>query len=123
MSTDNNEAEVNVIKATDVKIFPDRILKPETTETILNKVMKLEGVLRILINGERLPTVVTMGPARGAPVNHTDRKTINVKGNDVPLRVSVGEIILTVQLDNLEDFVTEVNNIYYGRKSLSVTRW
>ena len=40
MSTDNNEAEVNVIKATDVKIFPDRILKPETTETILNKVMK-----------------------------------------------------------------------------------
>ena len=111
MSTDNNEAEVNVIKATDVKIFPDRILKPETTETILNKVMKLEGVLRILINGERLPTVVTMGPARGAPVNHTDRKTINVKGNDVPLRVSVGEIILTVQLDNLEDFVTEVNNI------------
>lgn len=111
MSTDVNETEVNVIKATDVKIFPDRILKPDTTETILNQVMGLDGVLRVLINGETLPTVVTMGPAKGAPVNHTDRKTINVKGNDVPLRVSVGEIILTVQLDNLEDFVTEVNNI------------
>ncbi|WP_069592775.1 methyl-coenzyme M reductase operon protein D [Methanosphaera sp. WGK6] len=111
MSTDVDETKINVIKATDVKIFPDRILKPKTTETILSQIMELDGILRVLINGESLPTVVTMGPARGEPVNHTDRKTININGNEVPLRVSVGEIILTVQLDNLEDFVTEVNNI------------
>ena len=109
MSTDIDES--NIIKATDVKIFPYRILKPETAENILNEVMVLDGVLRVLINGESLPTVVNFGPARGLPVNHTDRKTINVKGNDVPLRVSVGEIILTVQLDNLEDFVEKVDEI------------
>lgn len=109
MSTDNDET--NIIKATDVKIFPHRILKPQTTETILNEIMVLDGVLRVLINGESLPTIINYGPAKGLPVNHTDRKTINVKGNDVPLRISVGEIILTVQLDNLEDFVEKVDEI------------
>ncbi len=112
MSTETNEKEeLDVIKATDVKIFPERILKPDTTERILSKILKLDGILRVLINGESLPTVVTTGPAKGEPVNHTDRKTINVNGNEIPLKVSVGEIILTVQLDNLEDFVKEVNEI------------
>lgn len=111
MSTEVEGQNENIIKATDVKIFPYRILKPSTTETILNQVLVLDGVLRVLINGESLPTMVNFGPAKGSPVNHTDRKTINVKGNDVPLRVSVGEIILTVQLDNLEDFVEQVDQI------------
>ena len=109
MSTEVDEQDINVIKASDVKIFPHRILKPTTTEKILNQILALDGVLRVLINGESLPTIVNFGPAKGLPVNHTDRKTINVKGNDVPLRVSVGEIILTVQVDNLEDFLEQVD--------------
>lgn len=109
MSTDVDEQKI--IKASDVKIFPHRILKPTTTENILNQILQLDGVLRVLINGKSLPAIVNFGPAKGLPVNHTDRKTINVKGNDVPLRVSVGEIILTVQLDNLEDFVEKVDEI------------
>ena len=109
MSTEMENQEV--IKATDVKIFPHRILKPTTTETILNQILQLEGILRVLINGKSLPAIVNFGPAKGLPVNHTDRKTIKVKGNEVPLRVSVGEIILTVQLDNLEDFVEQVEQI------------
>lgn len=111
MTTETTNDEIEVIKATDVKIFPDRILKPKTAEKILNVLMDHDGVLRVLINGEKLPTVVTMGPAKGAPVNHTDRTTINIKGNDVPLQVSVGEIILTVQLDKLEDFVEKANEL------------
>ena len=111
MTTEVDEQNREVIKATDVKIFPHRILKPSTTESILNEVMQLDGVLRVLLNGESLPAIINFGPAKGLPVNHTDRKTINVKGNDVPLRVSVGEIILTVQLDNLEDFVEQVDEI------------
>jgi methyl-coenzyme M reductase subunit D len=111
MTTEVDEQNREVIKATDVKIFPHRILKPSTTESILNEIMQLDGVLRVLLNGESLPAIINFGPAKGLPVNHTDRKTINVKGNDVPLRVSVGEIILTVQLDNLEDFVEQVDEI------------
>ena len=80
MSTDVEEQ--NIIKATDVKIFPYRILKPSTTETILSQILKLDGILRVLINGESLPTMVNFGPAKGLPVNHTDRKTININGQE-----------------------------------------
>jgi methyl-coenzyme M reductase subunit D len=112
MSTEVEENKIeDVIKATDVRIFPDRILKPETTEIVLNELLALDGILRVLVNGKSLPNVVNNGPAKGTPVNHSDRKTINVKGNEIQLQVSVGEIILTVQLDNLEDFVEQANEV------------
>ena len=57
MSTEVDEQDINVIKASDVKIFPHRILKPTTTEKILNQILALDGVLRVLINGESLPTI------------------------------------------------------------------
>mgnify|MGYP003829253581 CR=1 FL=1 len=99
------------IKAIDVKIFPHRRLKPETTETILNELLELKGSLRFLVNGESLPNVVGYGPARGISVNHPDRKTITVKGKKVELLVSVGEIVVTVKEENLEEFVADTKNI------------
>nr|WP_279383414.1 methyl-coenzyme M reductase operon protein D [Methanobacterium formicicum] len=102
------------IKATDVRIFPHRRLKPETTEKILNELLDLEGVLRFLVNGESLPKIVGYGPARGTSVNHPDRKIITVKGKEVELLVSVGDIIVTIRQENLEEFV-EKNKIYSRR--------
>ena len=99
------------IKAIDVRIFPHRRLKPETTEKILNKLLGLEGVLRFLINGESLPKIVGHGPARGTSVNHPDRKTITVKGKKIELLVSVGEIVVTIKQENLEEFVAETKTI------------
>jgi methyl-coenzyme M reductase subunit D len=99
------------IKAIDVRIFPHRRLKPETTEKILNELLDMEGVLRFLVNGESLPTVVGYGPARGTPVNHPDRKIITVKGKEVELLVSVGDIIVTVKHENLEEFVEKTKTI------------
>jgi len=99
------------IKATDVRIFPHRRLKPETTEKILNALLDLEGVLRFLVNGESLPKIVGYGPARGTSVDHPDRKIITVKGKEVELLVSVGEIIVTIRLENLEEFVEKTKAI------------
>ena len=99
------------IKAIDVRIFPHRRLKPETTEIILNELLDLEGVLRFLVNGESLPKVVGYGPARGTSVNHPDRKIITVKGKKVELLVSVGEIVVTIKLENLEEFVEKTKTI------------
>jgi methyl-coenzyme M reductase subunit D len=99
------------IKAIDVKIFPHRRLKPETSEKILNELLDLEGVLRFLVNGESLPKVVGYGPARGTSVNHPDRKIITVKGKKVELLVSVGEIVVTIRLENLEEFVDKTKTI------------
>jgi methyl-coenzyme M reductase subunit D len=99
------------IKAIDVRIFPHRRLKPETTERILNELLDLEGILRFLVNGESLPKVVGYGPAKGTSVNHPDRKIITVKGKKVELLVSVGEIVVTIRQENLEEFVEQTKTI------------
>ncbi len=99
------------IKAVDVKIFPYRRLKPETTEKILNSIMEYDGILRVMMNGNSIPKVVGYGPAKGTQVNHEDRKVIKVKSDSVELRVSVGELILTVKYENLDLFLEKLQNL------------
>ena len=94
--------KINVI---DIKIVPNRYLKPNTTEKILNKVYELEGHQRILIHGPSIPLKVFYGPGKGHVVNHTDRKEINVKGNPVELRVMVGDIVITVDISKFDEFM------------------
>ncbi|MTK63145.1 MAG: methyl-coenzyme M reductase operon protein D [Methanobacterium sp.] len=99
------------IKAVDVKIFPYRRLKPQTTEKVLNGIMEFDGVLRVLVNGNSIPKVVTYGPAKGTPVNHEDRKVIGVKNENFELCVSVGELIITVNYDELESFLEKLDTL------------
>lgn len=99
------------IKAVDVKIFPYRRLKPQTTEKILNGIMEFDGVLRVLVNGNSIPKVVGFGPAKGIPVNHEDRKFIKVKDDSLELQVSVGELIITVKYDELDSFLEKLQNL------------
>lgn len=99
------------IKAVDVKIFPYRRLKPQTTEKVLNGIMEFDGVLRVLVNGNSIPKVVTYGPAKGTPVNHEDRKVIGVKNENFELCVSVGELIITVNYDELESFMEKLDTL------------
>ena len=99
------------IKAVDVKIFPYRRLKPETTEKILNSIMEYDGILRVMVNGNHVPKVVGYGPAKGTQVNHEDRKVIKVKNDSVELCVSVGELILTVKYENLDLFLEKLQNL------------
>ena len=100
--------KINVI---DIKIVPNRFLKPNTTEKLLNKIYDLEGPQRVLIHGPSLPVKVFYGPGKGNVVNHTDRKEIDVKGNAVELRVSVGEIVITVDISKFNDFMDELTPI------------
>jgi len=100
--------EINVI---DIKIVPDRYLKPNTTEKILNELYELEGQQRVLIHGPSIPLKVFYGPGKGHVVNHTDRKEINVKGNPVELRVMVGEIVITVDMSKFNDFMDKLHII------------
>ncbi len=99
------------IKAVDVKIFPYRRLKPETTEKILNSIMEFNGVLRVIVNGNSIPKIVGFGPAKGTQNNHEDRKVIKVKEDPVELRVSVGELIATVKYENLDLFLEKLQNL------------
>ena len=100
--------KINVI---DVKIIPNRYLKPDTTERLLNAIYDLDGQQRVLIHGPSIPLKVFYGPGKGHIVNHTDRKVINVKGNDVELRVMVGEIVITVDMSKFNEFMDDLGEI------------
>ena len=100
--------KINVI---DIKIIPNRYLKPDTTEKLLNAIYDLEGQQRVLIHGPSIPLKVFYGPGKGHIVNHTDRKVINVKGNDLELRVMVGEIVITVDMSKFNEFMDNLEGI------------
>jgi methyl-coenzyme M reductase subunit D len=83
------------------RIVPLRFLKPETSERLLNAIVRVKGIRRIMVNGPRLPATVPYGPARGSPNPHEDRKTIRVGDADVELRVQVGQVVLELETDEI----------------------
>ncbi len=84
-------------KPIQVKIFPKRLLQPETAEKVLNEIDPVKGVIRMLINGKNLPRKVTCGPGTGADVNHPDRRIIHVGDCALELHIIVGEILVEVE--------------------------
>jgi len=79
------------------RIVTERFLNPETVEKILNKLVPIEGIRRIVINGPSIPQLVPYGPARGYPNPHSARARIIVGETDVDLRVQVGTILLELE--------------------------
>ena len=84
-------------KPIQVKIFPKRLLQPETAEKVLNEIDQADGVIRMLINGKNLPRKITSGPGTGTDVNHPDRKIIHVGECALELHIIVGEILVEVE--------------------------
>ena len=99
---------VNTASVTDkpiqIRVFPKRLLQPETAEKLLNEIDQTKGVIRMLLNGKNLPRKVTCGPGTGADVNHPDRMIINVGGCAFELHIIVGEVIVEVENESaMED--------------------
>ncbi len=84
-------------KPIQVRVFPQRLLKPDTAERVLNEIDRAEGVIRMLINGKNLPRKVTSGPGTGTDVNHPDRRIIHVGDCALELHIIVGEILVEVE--------------------------
>jgi methyl-coenzyme M reductase subunit D len=84
-------------KPIQIKVFPKRLLQPETAEKVLNEIDQVKGVIRMLLNGKNLPRKVTCGPGTGADVNHPDRIIINVGNCAFELHIIVGEIVVEVE--------------------------
>ena len=79
------------------RIDSERLMNPETTETLLNKVVSVAGVRRMVLNGPRIPETIPYGPAKGQANPHPMRKTIRVGDQDVALNVHVGSVLLEVE--------------------------
>jgi methyl-coenzyme M reductase subunit D len=79
------------------RIVTARLLNPETTERLLNKIVSVAGVRRMVLNGPRLPATITYGPAKGLANPHVMRKAIHVGDQEVDLQVHVGTIVLELE--------------------------
>jgi len=79
------------------RIVTERLLNPETTEKLLNKVVSVAGIRRMVLNGPRLPETIPYGPAKGQANPHPMRKSIRVGDQEVALNVHVGTVLLEVE--------------------------
>jgi len=84
-------------KLKQVRIFPQRLLLPESAEKLLNEIDSVKGVVRMLISGKNLPRKISCGPGTGMDVNHPDRIIIHVSGCAFELHVIVGEVLVEVE--------------------------
>jgi len=79
-----------------LEIVPQRILSPETSEKLLGRIYDCDGIIRVSVYGSRLPDVVGYGPGTGEKVNHPLKKTIEVEGQQINMRVSLGRLRVEV---------------------------
>ncbi|MGL6297805.1 MAG: methyl-coenzyme M reductase operon protein D [Methanobacteriaceae archaeon] len=87
----------------DIEIFPHRILGADTTEKLLNEIENLDGVVRTVLQGPRLPPEDDSVPAK-----YRDRRKITVKGKEIDLKVKTGRIFIEI---NNESVIDEVRTI------------
>jgi len=90
------------------RIVTERLLNPDTIEKILNKLVAIEGIRRIVINGPSIPSQVPHGPGRGLPNPHSDRRRILVGNSEVELRVQVGTILVEMVSREIVSRIDEV---------------
>ena len=79
----------------DIEIFPHRLLSADTTESLLNALDELDGVKKIVLQGQRLPT----------DANNPDHRVINIKGDEVDLQIKTGRIFIEIEDEETIDAV------------------
>lgn len=106
----------------DIQIFPYRILSADTTENLLRELDEIEGIERIVLQGQSLP----------ADGDNPDRRVITVKNEEIDLQVKTGRILMEISDEAVIEKVKEVSephlpfgfDIYAGtfiRKEKTVT--
>jgi methyl-coenzyme M reductase subunit D len=83
-----------------IEIFPSRILSPETAQKLMAEIYRVNGVIRVMVQGNRLPDKVSAGPGTGEKVEHPLRKPIQIGDQVIELKICVGRI--RVELSNAE---------------------
>ena len=71
-----SDSASNTEDSIQIEIFPSRILSPETAQNLIAEIYKVDGVIRVMVQGNRLPDKVSAGPGTGEKVEHPLRKPI-----------------------------------------------
>jgi methyl-coenzyme M reductase subunit D len=103
-----SDSASNTENTVQIEIFPRRILSPETAQKLMGELYKVEGVIRVMVQGQRLPERVTAGPGTGEKVEHPLRKPIQIGNQVIDLKVSVGRIRMELSNSEAKEKVREV---------------
>lgn len=95
-----SDSASNTEDSIQIEIFPSRILSPETAQKLMTEIYKVDGVIRVMVQGNRLPDKVSAGPGTGEKVEHPLRKPIQIGDQVIELKICVGRI--RVELSNAE---------------------
>lgn len=91
----------------DIEIFPHRYLSADTTEKLLKGLEEIEGVNRMVLQGQRLP------PAESG---HPDRRIITIKGEKIDLQVKTGRVLMEIESEGIISILRQVckDNLPFG---------
>jgi methyl-coenzyme M reductase subunit D len=95
-----SDSASNTEDSIQIEIFPSRILSPETAQNLMAEIYRVNGVIRVMVQGNRLPDKVSAGPGTGEKVEHPLRKPIQIGDQVIELKICVGRI--RVELSNAE---------------------
>jgi methyl-coenzyme M reductase subunit D len=78
-----------------IEVFPQRLLNPESAQTLLNELNKISGIKRMVVYGPRLP--------KGNPEDLLEgkfdpgaKRYLNIMGEQVELTVQVGRVWIEI---------------------------
>lgn len=91
-----------------IEIFPSRILSPETAQKLITELYRIDGIIRVMVQGARLPERVSAGPGTGEKVEHPLRKPIQIGDQVVELKICVGRIRLEISNAETKENVRSV---------------
>jgi methyl-coenzyme M reductase subunit D len=91
-----------------IEIFPIRILSPETAQKLISELYQVDGILRVMVQGPKLPEKVGYGPGTGEKVEHPLRKPIQIGDQVIELKISVGRIRLELSDAEVKEKVRAV---------------
>ena len=74
-----------------IEIFPQRLLNFESAQKLIDELNQIEGIARIVVYGPSLPAEDPEALLQGK-FGVRDRKSLNIKGEQVELTVQVGRI-------------------------------
>lgn len=83
----------------DIEIFPHRYLSADTTEKLLIGFDGLDGVKRMVLQGQRLPS---------AESGHPNRRILTINGEKIDLQVKTGRIL--IEIEN-EEIINKIEHI------------
>lgn len=105
------EAKYTGVALPEVRITTERMMSADTTEMILNALSVVDSIRQITVTGESLPATVNSGPNKGIANNHTERKTIKFKDQEIVLRYLVGDIFIELFSEDEEMLKKSVDQI------------